>query len=96
MTASADSFTLKLGKRMTLAEAQEFYDEAAALNSAEFPSQIVIDAVENEVIEFPILQILAAVFAEAQARGSKVSWDNPSIAVFERSVALGLDDALGL
>ena len=88
--------TLKLGKSMTLADAQNFYAATAALRDDAFSGDILIDAVENEVIEFPILQILAAVSAKASSNGSKIIWENPSIALFEKSMELGLDEALGL
>ena len=96
MASPNEIFTLKLGKSLTLADAQDFFAATAQLRDEAFSGDILIDAVENEVIEFPILQILVAVNARAESSGAKVIWENPSIALFEKSMELGLDEALGL
>ena len=97
MIGDTDStITLKLSKSMTLTEAEEFYNSSKQLLEDSTPDKICIDAVENEVIELPVLQILLCVASLAKEKGAKLVWDNPSIALFEKSMELGLDDALGL
>ena len=97
MIDSKDStITLKLSRSMTLNEAANFYNSSKQLLEDTTAEKICIDAVENEVIEFPILQILVCIVSFAKSKGMKLVWNNPSIALFEKSVELGLDDALGL
>lgn len=79
---------------MTLADARAFHEEAVAALDSPASDTVWIDAVANEAIELPIVQILVAVVKRAKEKQLKVVWDNPSIALFERSVELGLDEAL--
>ncbi len=94
MVGGTDSINLKLNNVMTLAHAKAFHEEALAALDDPASDTVWIDAVANEAIELPILQILVAVVNRAKEKGLKVVWDNPSIALFERSVELGLDEAL--
>lgn len=96
MVGGTDLLTLKLKQSMTLADADDFYEQARVVLADESSDKLEIESVENEIIELPILQILTCVVAAAKARNKKVVWDNPSIALFQRSVELGLDGALGL
>jgi len=96
MVSGTDSVNLKLHQSMTLADAKEFYESTKQMLEGGKTDKIWIDAVENEVIDLSILQILACVVARANENGAEVVWDNPSIALFERSVELGMDTALGL
>ncbi len=94
MVGGTDSLSLKLNNSMTLADAKAFHDEALTIMENTASDTVWIDAVANEVIELPIIQILVAIVKEAKEKNLKVVWDNPSIALFERSVELGLDEAL--
>lgn len=94
MVGGTDSINLKLSNVMTLADARAFHEEAVAALDSPASDTVWIDAVANEAIELPIVQILVAVVKRAKEKQLKVVWDNPSIALFERSVELGLDEAL--
>ena len=96
MVGGTDSIPLKLNNSMTLSDATAFYEQARVVLEDSNSDTVWIDAVANEVVELPILQVLACIVKEAKAKGKKVVWDNPSIALFERSVELGLDGALEL
>ncbi|NKB35283.1 MAG: hypothetical protein GKR91_19470 [Pseudomonadales bacterium] len=96
MMSGADSITLKLGKSITLAQIQELYCASSSLVEDDIPAKICIDAVENEVIEFPAIQVLVAVVELAKSKGVEIIWENPSIALFEKSMELGMDHKLGL
>ena len=96
MVGGTDTLSLKLNNSMTLHDAAAFCDQAKLVLADSNSDTVWIDAVANEVIELPILQVLACVVREAKAKGKKIVWDNPSIALFERSVELGLDGALEL
>ena len=96
MVGGTDTLNLKLNNSMTLADAPLLHEQAIAILEDPSTDTVWIDAVANEAIELPIVQILIAVVKEAKEKGKKVVWDNPSIALFERSVELGLDEALEL
>ena len=96
MVSGTDSITLKLKQTMTLKEAEDFCTSAQQIIDDKKPEQLWIDCVENEAIEFPIIQILVAVVKHAKSNGIKIIWDNPSISLFERSMELGMDTALEL
>ena len=96
MVGGTDTLSLKLNNSMTLPDAAAFWDQAKLVLADSNSDTVWIDAVANEVIELPILQILTCVVREAKAQNKKIVWDNPSIALFERSVELGLDGALEL
>lgn len=96
MVGGTDSTCLKLENSMTLSDAKAFHEKAIAALDNPSSDTIWIDAVANEVIELPIVQVLIAVVKQAQEKDIRIVWDNPSIALFERSVELGLDEALNL
>ena len=95
MSDTNTDITIKFKAAMTLADADKLHQEV--LKSLEGnPKKVILDFAENEEIDFSTMQILVAYITQLKSRNIKVSWDNPSIALFERSVELGMDDALGI
>lgn len=95
MTDANDILTIKLKPSMTLDNVSEFYDELFAFKDREV-NKLVFDCSINEEIDFSTIQSLVAFYAHTKDKGIKIAWDNPSIVLFERTVELGMDEALGL
>ncbi len=95
MSEIQDTVAIKLKPSMTMDNVAEFYEELkTSLETS--TKKIVLECAVNEEIDFSTLQTLAAFYKNRIDEGVKIAWDNPSIALFERSVELGLDEALGL
>ncbi|MFK7865100.1 MAG: STAS domain-containing protein [Pseudohongiellaceae bacterium] len=95
MSEQDDLLTVKIGPSLTLKNVAAFYEELAEVKDREV-TKLVFDSALNEEIDFAGTQTLAAFYEHMTSRGTKISWDNPSIAIFEKTVELGMDEALGL
>lgn len=95
MTNSDDVLTVKLKPSLTLDNVAEFYEELYKSKDLEV-NKLVFDCSINEEIDFAAVQTLTSFYQHIAEKGIKITWDNPSIVLFERTVELGMDEALGL
>lgn len=95
MSGEEDSITIKFQPSLTIENVSGFYEELFEVKDKEV-SKVIFDCSVNEEIDFAAIQTLTAFYKHMVGKGAKVSWDNPSIALFEKTVELGMDEALGL
>jgi MFS superfamily sulfate permease-like transporter len=95
MTDTNDVLNIKFKPSLTLHNVSEFYEELFEAKDREV-NKLVFDCSINEEIDFSAIQALAAFYQHMADKGIKIAWDNPSIVLFERTVELGMDEALGL
>lgn len=95
MTDQDDLLTVKFKPSLTLENVAAFYEELFESKDREV-TKLVFDCSVNEEIDFAAIQTLVAFYKHMDGKGAKIAWDNPSIALFEKTVELGMDEALGL
>lgn len=95
MADTNDVLTVKFKPSLTLDNVSEFYEELYQSKDLEV-NKVVFDCSINEEIDFAAIQTLASFYQHMADKGIKLAWDNPSIVLFERTVELGMDEALGL
>lgn len=95
MSEIQETMAIKLKPSMSMDNVAEFYEQLKSSLETD-AKKIIFECAFNEEIDFASLQTLAVYYRNRVAEGVKITWDNPSIALFERSVELGLDEAFGL
>lgn len=95
MSDQDELLTVKFRPSLTLDNVAAFYEELFECKDKE-ATKLVFDCSENEEIDFAAIQTLVSFYKHMSEKGTKISWDNPSIALFEKTVELGMDEALGL
>ena len=92
---SEENLNFHLGEKVMFNNITEVYDKLKAVDLSSAKS-IALDSEDLEELDLIGLQMFSAFVKKAEKHGVSVSWDNPTIELFEAVTDLGFNAALKL
>ena len=92
---SEETINFHLGEKIAFTNIADVYEKLKSIDFSK-AKNVELDAEDLEELDLMGLQMLMAFIGKVQKQGAAISWENPTIELFEAATDLGFNAALKL